>query len=427
MKYGRVRDYIITAIVILVLEEILFNILPLDQIISKIKIIFSPIIVLPVDTSVVVSAVRNHKKIYTALEKACRKIEYKRKYEEQELPLYWVVLYRAVYSLFSFIKPLCTRWWITLISVVFVLISPGVAYCHPTRGAILGCRYVSNVIGTNFLKLDEGGKAENSEEKDSEEKDTEEIVDTSSDKEYDSMQRKMTMQESEIDESENLQMDEKVDSSREKKPEGYSFVLAEPGRKSELEESVEKAVFQTKLDKKWVKQYCAKKSDCIKDKKIKKEDSDTMAKLSRMQETFQDKVNATASMEYLDEWNVMAPNSIALDDRMEQRMKLIEKMEKEEGCYENWWRIANDAQYYAIEYQKQTTNQTAILYYYTYSIYYCMKSLEYEMDDETQDMIYKYMAERYHDISSAQGMIQEEYTENAQKKYEELLKSRDVG
>lgn len=267
MKYGRVRDYIITAIVILVLEEILFNLLPLDQIISKIKIIFSPIIVLPVDTSVVVSAVRNHKKIYTALEKACRKIEYKRKYEEQELPLYWVVLYRAVYSLFSFIKPLCTRWWITLISVVFVLISPGVAYCHPTRGAILGCRYVSNVIGTNFLKLDEGGKAENSEEKDSEEKDTEEIVDTSSDKEYDSMQRKMTMQESEIDESENLQMDEKVDSSREKKPEGYSFVLAEPGRKSELEESVEKAVFQTKLDKKWVKQYCAKKVIVLKIKR----------------------------------------------------------------------------------------------------------------------------------------------------------------
>ena len=37
------------------------------------------------------------------------------------------------------------------------------------------------------------------------------------------------------------------------------------------------------------------------------------------------------------------------------------------------------------------------------------------------------MADRYHDISSAQGMIQEEYTENAQKKYEELLKSRDGG
>lgn len=421
MKCGRVRDYIITAIAILVLEEILFNLLPLDQIINKFKIVFFAFKV-SVDISMLALIVRNHGKIYAGLEKVCRKIEYKRRYEEQELPLYWVVLYRAVYSLFSFIKPLCTRWWIMLISVVFVLISPGVAYCHPTRGAILGCRYVSNVIGTNFLKLDEGGKAENSEEKD-----TEEIVDTSSDKEYDSMQRKMTMQESEIDESENLQMDEKVDSSREKKPEGYLFVLAEPGRKSELEESVEKAVFQTKLDKKWVKQYCAKKSDCIKDKKIKKEDSDTMARLSRMQETFQDKVNATASMEYLDEWNVMAPNSIALDDRMEQRMKLIEKMEKEEGCYENWWRIANDAQYYAIEYQKQTTNQTAILYYYTYSIYYCMKSLEYEMDDETQDMIYKYMAERYHDISSAQGMIQEEYTENAQKKYEELLKSRNAG
>lgn len=61
------------------------------------------------------------------------------------------------------------------------------------------------------------------------------------------------------------------------------------------------------------------------------------------------------------------------------------------------------------------------------NFYYCMKLLEYEMDEETQDMIYKYMAERYHDISSAQGMIQEEYTENAQKKYEELLKSRDAG
>ena len=66
MKCGRVRDYIMTAFAILVLEEILFNLLPLDQIISKIKIIFSPIIVLPVDTSVVVSAVRNHKKSCTA-------------------------------------------------------------------------------------------------------------------------------------------------------------------------------------------------------------------------------------------------------------------------------------------------------------------------------------------------------------------------
>ena len=405
----------------LVLEEIAINILPLDQIISKLKIIFFAL-VLPVDVPTVIVAVRNYEKVYTALEKACRKIKYKISFEEGKLPLYWVILYRAVYSLFSFIKPLCTRWWIMLISVVLVLISPGVAYCHPTRGAILGCRYVSNVIETKLLKLDEGKKAENSEEKD-----TEETVDTSSDKEYDSTKRKMTMQESEIDESENLQTDEEGDSNREKKPVGYSFVLAEPGRKSELEESVEKAVFQTKLDKKWVKQHCAKKSDCIKDEKIKKEDSDTMAKLSRMQETFQDKVNATVSMEYLDEWNVKAPNSIALEDRMEKRKKLIEKMEKEEGCYENWWRIANDAQYYAIEYQKQTTNQTAILYYYTYSIYYCMKSLEYEMDEETQDMIYKYMAERYHDISLAQGMIQEEYTENAQKKYEELLKSRDAG
>lgn len=193
MKCGRVRDYIITAIAILVLEEILFNLLPLDQIINKFKIVFFAFKV-SVDISMLALIVRNHGKIYAGLEKVCRKIEYKRRYEEQELPLYWVVLYRAVYSLFSFIKPLCTRWWIMLISVVFVLISPGVAYCHPTRGAILGCRYVSNVIGTNFLKLDEGGKAENSEEKD-----TEEIVDTSSDKEYDSMQRKMTMQESEID------------------------------------------------------------------------------------------------------------------------------------------------------------------------------------------------------------------------------------
>ncbi|CUQ50899.1 Uncharacterised protein [Dorea longicatena] len=56
-------------------------------------------------------------------------------------------------------------------------------------------------------------------------------------------------------------------------------------------------------------------------------------------------------MEYLDEWNVMAPNSIALDDRMEQRMKLIEKMEKEEGCYENWWRIANDANFVLLHIQ----------------------------------------------------------------------------
>lgn len=69
MKCGRVRDYIITAIAILVLEEILFNLLPLDQIINKFKIVFFAFKV-SVDISMLALIVRNHGKIYAGLEKS---------------------------------------------------------------------------------------------------------------------------------------------------------------------------------------------------------------------------------------------------------------------------------------------------------------------------------------------------------------------
>lgn len=117
------------------------------------------------------------------------------------------------------------------------------------------------------------------------------------------------------------------------------------------------------------------------------------------------------------EFGECAPVSAVLDACMAGRENLNSiEVNGKSGNPQLWWRLANDYQYYAQEYEAQTLNGTAITYYYTMSIYCCMQVLQYNlaavegMDYET---IYKYMYMRYQDISRNESLVLEIYKKRA--------------
>ncbi|MCM1102537.1 MAG: hypothetical protein NC409_00380 [Clostridium sp.] len=85
------------------------------------------------------------------------------------------------------------------------------------------------------------------------------------------------------------------------------------------------------------------------------------------------------------------------------------EMGGEKGCYQLWWQLANDYQYYALEYETQTENRDAILYYYVNSIYCCMQALKYNVSDAQYELMYHYMVMRYHDLYRDDCLVSNHY------------------
>lgn len=126
--------------------------------------------------------------------------------------------------------------------------------------------------------------------------------------------------------------------------------------------------------------------------------------------SFKEQMNEAFIEKYLIIWEQKAPHSSELESYIKGREEL-NLIETGEGCgnYKIWWTLANDYQFYAMEYERQTQNQQAIFYYYTKSIYCCMEALKYSMPDEEAEIIYNYMLIRYKDISRIEVCVPEKY------------------
>lgn len=224
------------------------------------------------------------------------------------------------------------------------------------------------------------------------------------------------------------------------KPQGYRFILEEPDKTMELEWEVEEQVFFLNQQgsgltlEEYVEQVMEtiygcrytgvnKQSVVFVDEAGEKCDYYTY---TSAEDAFKREVEFAQKETYYVDWLAAAPKSSELEAYISGRERLnTVLMDGQRGCYELWWLLANDYQYYVQEYEVQTQNKDAILYYYSKSIYCCMKALEYEMPEEKREDIYHYMVMRYHDIYRDDANISGAYKKLAEEIWE-CLKEDDA-
>lgn len=219
-------------------------------------------------------------------------------------------------------------------------------------------------------------------------------------------------QKSDIKSTEEIDnLTDSTEDRKERKPPGYKFILINPDKIFELDSHIEAQVYFYDDATVSIDLITTYLSDLKENSKI---GINIENKMYIEENEFKSKVAEYMDIEYLDDWYEVAPSSDELDIYIQKRNELNNTMiDGKQGCYELWWRLANDYQYYALEYEMQTNNETAVLYYYSMSIYCCMQALEYEMNDDMYDMIYHYMAMRYHDICRDDCIISSSYRKNA--------------
>ncbi len=237
--------------------------------------------------------------------------------------------------------------------------------------------------------------------------------------------------ESEIDNSDNEPKNTE-EAAQEVRNTKWRFILDQPEFSLELEPHLEKQVFFEidKSDTEWeeyvqgtIEQWKGEKEgvDYI---TIKDEEGNNFFTYTEIEDEFKKKVGNASQYIYYDEWLKEAPHSFEYDACIEGR-EILNKIEVDgkTGCYEIWWKLANDYQYYAQEYERQTTNAKAVLYYYTKSIYCCMEALKYSVSEEQYNTTYHNMVMRYHDIYRDECAISQEYKEKANSIFSILVKS----
>lgn len=220
------------------------------------------------------------------------------------------------------------------------------------------------------------------------------------------------------------------------KPLAFKFVLEEPDRKPDLELDIESAVFFLgKKAEQTLEEYidaameeiiaCRRAGTDI--RTLQDGDGRTFYTYTEAENVFKRKVEACQKEKYYNVWAGKAPTSAELDRYMEGREKLnLAEQDGRQGSHELWWKLANDNQYYALEYEAQTQNGDAVLYYYVMSIFCAMESLKYDIPEEQNRLIYHYMAMRYHDIRGITLEIPLAYKELAEDIYRCLAKSDEM-
>lgn len=218
--------------------------------------------------------------------------------------------------------------------------------------------------------------------------------------------------------------DEKTEANGIKKQEGYNFVLKDSGRNLKLEKEIKNQIYfwgtdaeGTELEEIVIKKikelrYATKRNADI--YKISSKYGLDFDSLEEEEAEFKRKVEACRNLEYEADWIAVAPDSDELDDYIGGRRQLNSmKIDGIQGCYILCWRLANDYQYYALEYEAQTENAQAIYYYYSMSIYYCMEAMKYDITDSERAEAENYLLSRYEDLARADCIVDKEYKERA--------------
>ncbi len=237
--------------------------------------------------------------------------------------------------------------------------------------------------------------------------------------------------ESDKDNTDN-ELKEMEETAQEIRDTKWRFILDEPAYSFGLEPHLEKLVFFEigKSGTEWggyvqeiVDQWKGEKEG-VNYTTIEDEEGNNFFTYAEIEDKFKERVEDASQYIYYDTWLKEAPHSFEYDECIEGR-EILNKIEinGKTGCYEIWWKLANDYQYYALEYERQTANAEAILYYYAKSIYCCMEALKYSVSEEEYNTTYHYMVMRYHDIYRDECIISQEYKEKANSIYSILVKT----
>lgn len=210
----------------------------------------------------------------------------------------------------------------------------------------------------------------------------------------------------------------------------WRFILSEPTYSFDLETQMERLVFfasdqsfTERAVRGTVEQWKGEREG-VDYKIIEDEEGNSFFTYIDIENTFKKEVEYASKYIYYEEWQQEAPHASELDICIAGREKLNKiEVEGKTGCYEIWWELANDYRYYAQEYETQTTNAKAILYYYTNSIYCCMEALKYSVTEEEYNAAYHFMLTRYHDICKDECIIPQEYKVAASNIYSILVET----
>lgn len=216
------------------------------------------------------------------------------------------------------------------------------------------------------------------------------------------------------------------------KPKEYRFVLEDETHVLEMLGKVENKVYFYKDGKEidlaeqfsWqLNALLAQKKEGINITTTEDQYGKTYSDYNIVELQFKDTVKATQDIVYWSDWIQKAPRSSELDEYIAGRMNLNSVVSDGKcGNYQIWWKLANDYQYYAQEYEAQTENSYAIWYYYTMSIYCCMEALQYDMPTEEYKKIFNYMEMRYQDICREESLISMTYKLRAKEILDEVRK-----
>lgn len=222
----------------------------------------------------------------------------------------------------------------------------------------------------------------------------------------------------------NIEDDENPDNSKAKKQEENNFVLKEANRKLELEKEIENQIYFWSAGdgSQELEETCRKRIEELRHARKRNADIYKISSkygldfdsLEEEEAEFKRKVEACRNLEYEADWIAVAPDSDELDDYIGGRKQLNSmKIDDIQGCYILCWRLANDYQYYALEYEAQTENAQAIYYYYSMSIYYCMEAMKYDITDSERAEAENYLLSRYEDLARGDCIVDKEYKERA--------------
>lgn len=120
-------------------------------------------------------------------------------------------------------------------------------------------------------------------------------------------------------------------------------------------------------------------------------------------------------------WREKAPKSSSFMSYLNGRERLRQvTLDGRAGNSEVSWKLANDYQYLALEYDAQTENGSAVLYCYVMSIYYAIDAMKYRetYDKQYDDTICHYITMRYKDIADTELNIPMLYKSLAKRIYE---------
>ena len=232
-----------------------------------------------------------------------------------------------------------------------------------------------------------------------------------------------------LDKEENIKRDTEAKSNtmiqRELKPINYNFILMEPNKIPELDIEIKNCIYfnvgESQIDlEKSISDYVEKTFGSIEIqvdwREIKDRKGNSFYTYTALEDDFKSRADQFRRIYYLDEWYQAAPDSGELESYINGRIQLNSvEIDGIKECSELWWKLANDYQYYAQEYEIQTSNYEAVLYYYNMSIYCCMEALKFNLDKEQYDTIYGYMIMRYRDIAHIEISVLKKKTSRAEK------------